>query len=239
MSEYLVRVIDNIKIAPKIYKLIVEKPERYSFIPGQYTEISAGAAEHLINKRYLSFTGLNKADFLEFIIKPCDTYDISVNRFIKLKVDDKVLINEAQGGLHYKGMGTFIAGGTGITPFIAIFRYLKEINSLAGNSLIYSAGRMDDVILHNELLEMLGTNYTNLFTRERIRNYYFGRIDSNFLRMEVVDFARNFYVSGSFEFVNYINNTLKQFGVNEDSIICERINASELLSSKKFSLIIQ
>lgn len=223
LSEYPVRVIDNVKIASNIYNLIIEKPAGYFFIPGQHTEISVTPGNHEIYKRHLSFTGLPETGFLEFILKPCDTCAASLNKFISLKSNDKVLINEARGEIQYKGMGTFIAGGTGITPFISIFKNLKDKNNLAGNSLIYSAGTMDDLIFHVELSEMFGTNYTNLFTRQRYKNYYFGRIDRNFIRMSVVDFARFFYISGSFEFISNINTILKHFGVPEDSIISERI----------------
>lgn len=221
LSKHKVKILSIEKIAQNIYKLLTEKPEGYSFIPGQFTEISLNGDIQSSNKAHFSFTGLVDVNNLEFIMKPCSGCNTLVKEIIKLKPSDELIIREPQGKLQYKGMGTFIAGGTGITPFISIFRNLKQKNDLAGNKLIYSNKTINDAILHNELLEMLGMNYTNLFTEERFQNVYFGRIDRNFLRMEIVDFAQYFYVSGSVEFVQNVKMILRNFEVTPDSIISE------------------
>lgn len=222
LSKHKVKILSAEKIAQNIYRLLLEKPEGYTFLPGQFTEVTINGENDENYKRHFSFTGLNQVNYLEFIIKSCGNNDILVKKIIGLQKDDKLIISEPQGNLIYKGMGTFIAGGTGITPFIAIFRNLKQDNELAGNKLIYSNKTINDIILHNELSEMLGMNYINLFTKERFQTYYFGRIDSNLLRMEIIDFAQYFYVSGSPEFVQSINSILREFEAAEDSIIFGR-----------------
>ncbi|MEO8232494.1 MAG: hypothetical protein ABI638_09430, partial [Ignavibacteriota bacterium] len=232
LSIRKVKIVSIEKIAQNIYKLLIEKPEGYSFIPGQFTEISLNEDVQNNNKRHFSFTGLVDVDNLEFIMKPCSGCNTLVNEIIKLKPKDELMIREPQGNLRYKGMGTFIAGGTGITPFISIFRNLKQKNDLAGNKLIYSYKTINDAILHNELLEMLGVNYTNLFTEERFQKYYFGRIDRSFLRMEIVDFAQYFYVSGSVEFVQNVKMILKYFEVAADSIISEETDIQNSVKSE-------
>lgn len=221
LSKYKVKVLSIEKIAQNIFKLLIEKPGGYTFIPGQFTEISLNEDIQSSNKAHFSFTGLVDSDNLEFIMKPCSGCNTLVKEIINLKLSDELIIREPQGHLRYKGMGTFIAGGTGITPFISIFRNLKQKNDLAGNKLIYSNKTINDAILHKELLEMLGMNYTNLFTEERFQNFYFGRIDRNFLRMEIVDFAQYFYVSGSVEFLQNVKMILRYFDVADDSIISE------------------
>jgi ferredoxin-NADP reductase len=40
------------------------------------------------------------------------------------------------GAIEYKGEGVFIAGGAGVTPFIAILRQLQAENKIANNKLI-------------------------------------------------------------------------------------------------------
>lgn len=217
MSEYQVKILSIKKIGESNYKLLIEKPSGYTFIPGQFAEFSISSDGDEKLKKHFSFTGLNNSGYLEFIIRPCNSN--AIKKIISKKTKVKVFVTEARGSLYYKGMGTFIAGGTGITPFISIFRDLKQKNDLAGNKLIYSCKSMDDVILHNGLTEMLGMNYTNVFTKERFKKYYFGRIDSNFLRMEIVDFVQYFYVSGSKSFIDNIISILKNFEVDDNSII--------------------
>jgi predicted ferric reductase len=43
----------------------------------------------------------------------------------KLKHGDELIIRDVWGAIEYKGEGVFIAGGAGVTPFIAILRQLQ------------------------------------------------------------------------------------------------------------------
>jgi predicted ferric reductase len=43
-------------------------------------------------------------------------------RIRKLKHGDELIIRDVWGAIEYKGEGVFIAGGAGVTPFIAILR---------------------------------------------------------------------------------------------------------------------
>jgi predicted ferric reductase len=52
-----------------------------------------------------------------------------------LQSGDEMIIEDAWGAIEYKGPGYFIAGGAGITPFVAILRSLFNENKLAGNTL--------------------------------------------------------------------------------------------------------
>ncbi len=68
---------------------------------------------------------------------------------------------------------------------------------------------------------MLKTEFINVLTKERKQGYYFGRIDEDYLKMEIVDVKRNFYVCGPDEFVKSINLILKKMGASTDSIVFE------------------
>jgi ferredoxin-NADP reductase len=222
MKNYVVKIIDVKKITNNVNRIITERPIGYKFIPGQSTIITEYKEGKVINRPY-SFTGLTNAPTLEFLIKEYPENNINGSS-VKLKKDDKLLIGKAQGNIQYKGMGTFIAGGTGIIPFIAIFRDLKQKKDLAGNKLIYSEKTYGDLILGDELEDMLGIEFIKVFTKERYKKFYFGRIDKDFLRMEIVDFVQNFYVCGPREFIQNVVLMLKEFGVEEKYIIYERNN---------------
>ncbi len=221
MYKNKVKILSIDKINQNIFRLAVDKPKGYSFIPGQFAEVSLTDDVANKNRAHFSFTGLADSNNLEFILKPCIGNNSLAEKIVSLKQNDELLISNPQGNMSYKGMGTFIAGGAGITPFISIFRNLKQENNLAGNKLIYSNKSINDVILNNELTEMFGVNQTNLFTEERFQNFYFGRIDRNFLRMEIIDFAQYFYISGSVEFVENVKTIFNGFEVPADSVIAE------------------
>ena len=69
----------------------------------------------------------------------------SVEQLAKLKKGDELTVGEVYGAIQYKGKGTFLAGGAGITPFIAIFNFLREKSQLNGNSLIFANKTEKDI----------------------------------------------------------------------------------------------
>lgn len=232
MDEYEVKILGIKEISTNIYNIILEKPKRYTFIPGQFANISLVDTSPSDKKGSFCFTGLVGVNYLEFIIKLYNNDNSLKKRIISSRVGDTLKISEPQGTFKYKGMGVFIVAGTGITPVIAILRDLKIKNDLAGNMLIYSNKSMDDVILHTELTNMLGIEYINVFTKQKYSGHFFGRIDKNFLRMELVDFVRYFYLCGSLEFVQVMRSILKEFNVVPNSIIFEEAIQNTQLDKK-------
>jgi predicted ferric reductase len=61
---------------------------------------------------------------LEFTIKIYDSHKQVTKELAKLKHGDELIIRDVWGAIEYKGE-VFIAGGAGVTPFIAIFRKLQ------------------------------------------------------------------------------------------------------------------
>lgn len=221
MNSSEVQILENQKIALDTFSIKVEKPKGYKFIPGQFTSLSIDEINPDDKKGLFCFAGEVNSDYLEFIIKYHHNDNLLKKRIIESGAGDKLRIGKPQGNFSYRGMGTFIAAGSGIAPVLSIFRNLKLSKDLAGNKLIYSNKTTDDVIQHQELSEMLNINYINLFTQQRNRGFYFGRIDINFLRMHIIDTEQYFYLNGSYQFVHDINSILKKLNVPDSSIIIE------------------
>jgi predicted ferric reductase len=97
-------------------------------------------------KRPFTFTSLNSDDHLEFTIKSYTDHDGVTNQVAGLVAGDELILDEPWGAIAYKGAGYFIAGGAGITPFIAILRQLHKENKLAGNKLFFSNKTAADII---------------------------------------------------------------------------------------------
>ncbi|MDY0081709.1 MAG: hypothetical protein RBR74_00870 [Ignavibacteriaceae bacterium] len=221
MSYYEVKIIDIKKAASDTFCIKVEKPDGYLFIPGQFTGLSFDEINPNNERTLFCFTNSINDNYLEFIIKYNNNGNLLVKNIINSVAGEKIRIGKPQGSFRYKGKGTFIVAGTGITPALSIFRNLWAKNNLAGNRLIYSNKTFDDVIQHNELSEMLNTDYINLFTKQRYNGFYFGRIDKNFLRMHITYIEQYFYINGSFYFVHNIISILKELNVPDESILFE------------------
>lgn len=222
MEEHTVKVLNVEKVTHDVRRFKVEKPEGYSFIPGQATEVSIHKPRLKDERRPFTFTGLNEWKELEFTIKIYSDHDGVTNELGKLKPGDELLLHDVWGAINYKGPGIFIAGGAGITPFIAIFRKLQKENKLDENKLFFSNKTERDIIMKDEFEKMLGDNFYNTLTREKNTKYDDRRIDKSFLKEKVKNFGQNFYVCGPDKFVQDINEKLKNLGAEPDSLVFEK-----------------
>ena len=139
----------------------------------------------------------------------------------KTNSDAELILHDVFGAIQYKGPGVFLAAGSGITPFIAIFRDLHKKKQLKGNRLIYSNKTVEDIILGPELLLMLKTNFVNVITRQNTIGFVGHRIDRRFLIGQIADFNQHFYVCGPESFVKSITRDLLELGVTPNSLVIE------------------
>src|SRR4029078_6177705 len=117
-------------------------------------------------RRPFTFTSLNEWPYLEFTIKMYRDHNGVTNELSTLKPGDELIIRDVWGAISYRGEGYFIAGGAGITPFIAILRRLYKDGIINGNQLFFSNKTSSDIILHEELDQILGSAAHYILTRE-------------------------------------------------------------------------
>ncbi len=219
---YTVRIISIAKVTHNVRRFRFEKPEGYHFTPGQATEVSIYKPGWEEERRPFTFTSLNEYPYLEFTIKIYNDHNGVTNELGKLIVGDELIIRDVWGAIEYKGPGYFIAGGAGVTPFIAILRQLYKENKLEDNILFFSNRTSKDIILENEFNEMLGKNAVYTVTNEHDLNYLNEFINEDFLKKYVKDFSKHFYVCGPDAMVQDISNILLKLNVVPDAVIFER-----------------
>jgi ferredoxin-NADP reductase len=222
MKSHIVKVLKAYYITHDVKCILVEKPEGYEFIPGQATDVSINLPEWKDKLRPFTFTCLNNKDYLEFMIKIYDDHDGVTKMIGRTNAGDEFILHDVFGAVKYKGPGVFIAGGSGITPFVSIFRDLYHKDELNGSRLIYSNKTSEDVIMEDELEKMLGGHFVRLFTRENVVGFYGNRIDRKYLIQNISDFGQHFYLCGPDAFVNNINNYLIDLGAKPDSLVFEK-----------------
>jgi hypothetical protein len=219
--EHTVKILQINQVTHDVKEFITEKPEGYSYTPGQATAVSINKEGLTEEIRPFTFTSLNEEEDLRFTIKIYNDLHGVTDALDKLEVGDELVIRQPWGAIQYKGPGYFIAGGAGITPFIAIFRQLKKEGKVNGNMLFFSNKTREDIILEDELKDILGDNAIFTLTREEHPDYPHGRIDEDFLKKHVEDFNKHFYVCGTPEMTEEINKTLEKLGASTDSIVFE------------------
>ncbi len=220
-KTYRVKILQIEEVTHDVKRFTLEKPNDYQFIPGQATDITLEKEEWKDEKRPFSFTSLNEDPYLEFTIKVYKEHKGVTEQLGMLKEGDFLVLRDPFGAIHYQGPGVFIAGGAGITPFIAILRQLNKEGKIAGNTLLFSNKAKEDIILENELKDMLGKNCIFTLTREEVKRYDFGRIDVDYLKKKVSNFKQHFYICGPPRMVNDIKAFLEQLGAHPDTVVFE------------------
>jgi len=221
MEEHIVKILSIDQVTNDVKRFRVEKPEGYSFVPGQATEVSVNRPELKNEKRPFTFTCLTREPYLEFTIKIYPSHNGVTNELGKLKPGAELIIRDVWGAISYKGKGVFIAGGAGITPFISIFRDLNSKNEVSGNRLIFANKKKADIILESELRNMLGMDFINILSDEKNDDYFHGMISLDFLRNHIGEMNRKFYVCGPPPMIDAVLKHLADLEVGENSITLE------------------
>lgn len=217
-----VRILDTIPVTHNVRHYRLERPAGYAFSPGQATEASIDRDGWRDKRRPFTFTGLPDADTLEFTIKSYFDHIGVTNELYSLGAGDQLILRDVWGTIQYKGKGTFIAGGAGVTPFIAILRHLNASGKIAGNRLIVSNRTEKDIILREELEAMDGLDVLWTLTDDPKSGLLQERIDAGFLNRHVADLAQNFYLCGPDPMVKELRGLLEAAGADVSNLTWEK-----------------
>lgn len=204
-----------------VRRFVLEKPEGFEFEPGQAVELALDRDGWREEGRPFTPTSLPTDRVLELTIKGYPEHDGVTTRLHELGPGDRVLFSDAFGTITYRGRGTFIAGGAGITPFLAIVRDRVRKESLDDHRLLFSNKTPADVICEKELRHAFGKRCFLTCTRESAPGYDDRLIDGRLLEELVDDFDQRFYVCGPPEMVDDLTEALEELGAEPDGIVLE------------------
>ena len=210
------------KITRDVLQFKTNKPSGLEFKPGQATELFINKEGWKEEGRPFTFTSLPEDECLEFTIKTYPDHDGVTDKLLDLKTGDEFLQNEVFGNIYFREEGTFIAGGAGLTPLIAILRdRYKNGPEDENNRLIFANKTKADIILKDELEEMLGSDFINILSQEETDEYAHGHIDENFLKDHIHNMKQKFYICGPPPMVESVVDDLKSIGIEDENIITE------------------
>lgn len=208
-------------ITHDVLQIKVEKPEGFSFTPGQATEISINKPGWTTRKNPFTFTCLPGDNFLEFTIKTYPSHKRVTNELLLLRKNDELIIHDVFGTITYRDEGLFIAGGAGVTPFISIFRYLHSTNKTGNNKLIFANKTKKDIILKTEFEDILGKNFINILSDEQTDEYEYGLITEGFLKLHINNSIRNIYLCGPPPMMKSLEKQLADLKIDKTIIVKE------------------
>jgi ferredoxin-NADP reductase len=192
--KHEVKILSKRNLNHDVIQFRLERPVGYQFVAGQAIElmlsepVSKGPAP-------FTFTGLNTDPYLELTIKIYEEHKSLTAALSRLNVGDTVMITDPWDSFINSGPGIFLAGGSGITPFVALLRQMQKEGKVGNSWLFFSNKTSDDVFLHAELKNILGDHYVNVITRDENGedSHY---IDEALLKKYVKDLSQPFMYAG-------------------------------------------
>lgn len=221
MEKHYVRIKTIEKVTHDTLSIITEKPENYNYKPGQATSIALDREGWRDEKRPFTFASVPEDDFLEFIIKTYPDHDGTTDKLLDVKAGENLILFDIFGAINYKGEGVFIAGGSGVTPFISILRDLHNNNRIGNNKLLFANKTEADIILKDELEKLLGNNFINILSEEKTAEYSHGFVTEEFLKKEIGDFNGYFYLCGPPMMMMTVEGYLYDFDIDKDLVVKE------------------
>ena len=205
-----------------VKRFVVSKPQGFSVVPGQGVELMINLPGLSEQGRPFTPTGLAADRVLEFTIKGYADHAGVTNALHQLEPGAELLMSEPFGTISYQGPGVFIAGGAGITPFLAILRDLARRGELDRQTLIFSNKTPRDVICEKELRHLLNDRCILTCTGASSPGYEHRHVDRAFLEEKIRDFDQRFYVCGPPAFMEAVNGALSDLGAHAESLVFER-----------------
>ena len=220
--DHIVNILSIERVTHDVKCFRMAKPAGYLFTPGQATDVSINKPGFEKELRPFTFTCLNSEPYLEFTIKRYQDHHGVTDQLHQLKPGDQLIIRDVWGAIEYKGPGYFIAGGAGITPFMAILRDLHAAGTATGNILFFSNKTSGDIIYEQELKKILGKNAVFVLTQEEKQGFQKSYINGKFIKQNIPDMHKHFYICGPDKMVNDIVGLLQQAGADTDTVVFEK-----------------
>lgn len=216
-----VKIISIEHLTHDVLKIIAGRPPSLNFIPGQAADVSINKPGWENELRPFTFTSSPGDDHIEFNIKTYPSHNGVTKELLLLKPGDELLVGDVFGDLAYKGEGVFIAGGAGVTPFIAMLKELEKKNLIGNNVLLFANKTRADIILEGKFKTILGKNFVNILSDELVRGYEHGLITADMIKKHTYPTAQYFYLCGPPPMMEAVEKHLFSLGVNSEKIVKE------------------
>ena len=205
-----------------VLRFILSRPEGFIFEPGQGVDLAIDADGWRDQSRPFTPTSSIMAGVLEFTIKIYPGHAGMTRALAALQPGTALTISDPWGTIGYRGPGVFIAGGAGITPFLAIMRHLRDGGRLAGHSLLFANRTAADVICAKELRAAFGKQAHFLVDHGAGPGFEVGRVDEDLLKRRIEDWGQHFYVCGPPPFNDAVMQTLQRLGARPEALVFEQ-----------------
>ncbi len=232
-SSNMEKILEVIKIEKethdvKTFRLKLEK--KLDFIPGQYCLVSFLDDKYPEDEKPFTYASSpTQKDYMELTVKKMGTFTKALH---SLKVGEKLRIDGPRGeSLNFdqsvKENVVFIAGGSGITPFMSSLIYAVDKN-LPNNFVLFFSNRTVKDIIYREELDEMGKRdnikVINTLTQEAPEDWRGEeeRVDKEMIKKYVNNLSdKLWYICGPPPMVDAMEKILIELNVPEDNLRIE------------------
>lgn len=216
-----VKVLSIEHITHDVLRIRFEKPKGFNFTPGQAADISINKPGWEDKLSCFTFTSLPDEKDLEFTIKTYPERKRVTNELLSTNVGDELILQDPFGDIKYKGSGMFLAGGAGITPFIAILKELQKEDKISGNKLIFANKKSADIIDKTYFEKILGDNFITILSDENIDGHEHGYISDELIKKYQGENIQYYYLCGPPPMMEAVEMQLSALGIEDEHIVKE------------------
>lgn len=205
-------VISNDEIAPGVYVLKYNRD--FTFVPGQVVAISLKTTDN--PRMYSIASGMqDKEIWILYDVRPEGELTPPLS---KAMARDTIYASGPSGNFFgTAGPSTWIASGTGIAPFLSMWR-----SGMRKEKMLIHGGRfLHSFYFGDEFKNALGENYIRCCSQEKAEGIYHGRLTKWLLEQENLPPDRKYYLCGSAEMVVDTRDILIDKNIPYENILAE------------------
>jgi len=233
------QVRDIVAETPRVKSLLLQPTNWTGHLPGQHVDVRLMAEDGYQAQRSYSIASAPEDKLLMLTVERVNDGEVSPYLLDELRVGEWL---ELRGPIARHFVWTsalnnplcLVAGGTGITPLMAMLRHRDRSSRRTPTVLIYSSRSLADIVYREELDRMARSDgnleVVYALTREQPQDWagHRGRIDRALLAANCFPPAQNplIYVCGPTGFVESVSSFLVELGFDPLSIKTERFGPS-------------
>ena len=149
----------------KSIKLVSEGGGQPPFQAGQYINVFVETGGVRTSRPYSIASSPTQTGYYEITVRRVDDGFVSNYLLDELKPGDRLISSSPSGNFHYNPLFhgdklVFIAGGSGITPFMSMIRELADKN-LGRRLHLFYGSRIEDDVIYREEIDKISSAHRN------------------------------------------------------------------------------
>lgn len=209
------QLVKKTQLAPNIYDFAFKPNRKITFLPGQYLDWTLGDVgfDSRGNRRTFTVASSPNQESIHIGVRKFETSSAFKQTLFNLEKGDTVIAGRASGDFvlpkDRNKKIVFVAGGIGITPFIAMLSHLILTNDKRDVTLFYFVNQKQDIVYSDvfKKAEKIGLKLVPMIGPE-------ARLDKKSLMTHIPHYKQyDFYVSGPPAMVRLYKRSLKKLAV--------------------------